>query len=96
MDVSEDDANALRDPLAQTDDGGEQARANLADKRGGCVHEGCPEILPRAPQIPPGWTVAKVEEHRDGSILTYVIYCCPGHKLATVPAQAQLFEEVPG
>ena len=42
-------------------------------------------------EIPPGWTVARVEEHSAGSILFYYIYLCPRHIITTTERQTSLF-----
>jgi len=61
-----------------------------------CSHEGCEEALPEdESKIPPGWTVARVEEYKVQTISLYFIYLCPKHTLATVGKQVSLFEEAP-
>jgi len=56
-----------------------------------CSHEGCDEHLPGSHQgqeIPPGWTVARVEEHGAGSIRFYYLYLCPKHMITSTERQA--------
>ena len=59
-----------------------------------CSHEGCDERLPNSYQnqeIPPGWTVARIEEHGTGSIQFYYIYLCPKHMISSTERQTTLF-----
>ena len=61
-----------------------------------CSHEGCDEHLPGShpgQEIPPGWTVARVDEHGAGSIRFYYLYLCPKHMITSTERQATLFPE---
>jgi hypothetical protein len=58
-----------------------------------CCHDGCKNALPDDEQkIPPGWTIARVEEYRDTTINVYFVYACPDHKLVTASKQTSLFD----
>lgn len=60
-----------------------------------CSHPGCEERLPgsRAGQeVPPRWTVVRVEEHASAHTLIFYLYLCPRHTLSTAERQAQLFQ----
>ena len=59
-----------------------------------CSHNGCNVRLPNSYQgqeIPPGWTVAHVEEHGTNHIKDYYIYLCPKHTIASAERQTRLF-----
>lgn len=59
-----------------------------------CSHEGCRTRLPESFQgdeIPPGWTVACVEEHGQKTVRTSYLYLCPEHTIATASRQTRLF-----
>lgn len=59
-----------------------------------CSHPGCHERLPGSHQgqeIPPGWTVARIEEHGKSTIKCYYLYLCPEHVIASAGRQAKLF-----
>jgi hypothetical protein len=59
-----------------------------------CCHDGCEVCMPEAEdKVPPGWTMARVEEYKEKTIATYFVYLCPDHKLTTANKQASLFEE---
>lgn len=63
-----------------------------------CSHDGCQERLPSShfgQEIPPGWTVARVEEHHDNTISFYYVYLCPRHKLTSTERQTNLFPGEP-
>jgi hypothetical protein len=58
-----------------------------------CSHQGCQAKLPgsyRGAEIPPGWTVGRIEEHRKTTIVLYYIYLCPLHTLASMERQTSL------
>ena len=58
-----------------------------------CSHDGCDTRLPnsyRGEEIPPGWTVGRIEEHHNATISLYYIYLCPRHKLSSMERQASL------
>ena len=57
-----------------------------------CGHDGCDQELPAEEEkIPPGWTVARIEEFGTKTIRTYYVYICPQHTLATTEKQTSLF-----
>lgn len=59
-----------------------------------CSHYGCNEHLPNnhlGQEIPPGWTVARVEEHGAVSIRFYYVYLCPKHMITSTEHQPALF-----
>jgi len=65
-----------------------------AEQKFQCSHEGCNERLPGShlyQEIPPGWTVARVEEHGTGSIKFYYVYLCPKHMITSANRQTALF-----
>lgn len=58
-----------------------------------CSHDGCQAKLPgsyRGSEVPPGWTVGRIEEHQKTTISLYYIYLCPLHKLSSVERQPSL------
>lgn len=60
-----------------------------------CGHEPCENKLPAGTKIPPGWTLAIVEEYKKESIVTYHLCLCPAHTLTTVAKQTTLFGDAP-
>ena len=59
-----------------------------------CSHDGCNTRLPNShmgQEMPPGWTVARVEEHNADTVKIYYIYLCPSHRLTTTERQTNLF-----
>ena len=59
-----------------------------------CGHNGCGVRLPNSYQgreIPPGWTVAHVEEHGTNHVKDYYLYLCPKHTIASAERQTRLF-----
>ena len=59
-----------------------------------CSHSGCGERLPGSHQgqeIPPGWTVARLEEHGKTTIKCYYLYLCSKHVVASASRQTNLF-----
>jgi hypothetical protein len=64
-----------------------------------CSHDGCRAILPgsyKNSEIPPGWTVGRIEEHHTTTVSLYYIYLCPLHKLASTKRQLTLSFTTPG
>ena len=59
-----------------------------------CSHNKCEERLPNShlgQEIPPGWTVGRIEEHGTNTVKRYYIYLCPRHIIATADRQGRLF-----
>jgi hypothetical protein len=66
---------------------------SAAGERYTCSHVGCLARLPgsyRGTEIPPGWTVARIEEHTVTTVNLYYIYLCPRHKLTSTERQTSL------
>lgn len=45
--------------------------------------------------MPPGWTMARIEEYGEKTVSFYYIYLCPKHMLTSTTKQTSLFSEVP-
>jgi hypothetical protein len=58
-----------------------------------CSHRGCRTKRPCFPgdEVPPGWTVAHVEEHGQKTVRSFYLYLCPEHTIATASRQTRLF-----
>jgi len=68
--------------------------STTTDEEFSCSHDGCGERLPGSHQgheIPPGWTISRVEEHHADTISLYYVYLCPRHKLTSTDRQTNLF-----
>lgn len=64
-----------------------------------CSHKGddgipCPATLPKGSHIPPGWSVARIEEYKENQVEFYYAYLCPLHIFTSTEKQTSLFDKV--
>lgn len=65
----------------------------------GCSHKNddgtlCSATLPRGSHIPPGWSVARIEEYKENQVEFYYAYLCPTHMFTSTEKQTSLFDKV--
>ena len=64
----------------------------MADESKSCSREGCESTLPAGTEIPPGWTVGRMETYGVEKVTVYYLYICPRCVLSADKKQGQLFE----
>lgn len=57
-----------------------------------CSRDGCESKLPSGTEIPPGWTICRVEAYGVEKVTVYYLYICNGCVLSADKKQGQLFE----
>lgn len=64
----------------------------MGEESRSCSREGCESKLPAGTEIPPGWTVGRMENYSVERVTVYYVYICPGCVLSADKKQGQLFE----
>jgi hypothetical protein len=65
----------------------------MAPEKQPCAHDSCPSELPSDEnEIPPGWSVIRMETYTKQNVVTTYYYVCPNHRIVTTDRQKSLFE----